>query len=368
MRNLSKNLRRNGFIKCFRFHWLFFFGCFLVVFIKNSTFASESKRPIKMSIIANHNAIVIMRSNGVIGNFIGGSKDKNINDNSNISEDEKEMFELFQEEKKKPKNKNTNLEEETEEVEKKPKTYKMNKSKVRKKATAFSYLKDSENFLGFYSISFPDKTSDEIARKALNLWLTRLRIRYSLTNYMWVTERQKNRNLHFHLLTNNKMPIKAVNREMAEILRHYETQKQLSFGNSSFDKYNGVDLSYSGKPRKNSKKKYIYTKQTTIQRQKFISRYITKYISKQDEIWEFLPNHWSRSISVLNHGVKLNLEEEKIAIDLILSPSFDGKIISNDFCMLYLFKDELPRILLKRLLAENERVYSLACNELTKVA
>ena len=104
MKNSSKNLRRNGFIKCFRFHWLLFFVCFLVVFIKNSTFASESKRPIKMSIIANHNAIVIMRSNGVIGNFIGGSKDKNINDNSNISQDEKDIMVMLKQFIQKTKN------------------------------------------------------------------------------------------------------------------------------------------------------------------------------------------------------------------------------------------------------------------------
>ena len=161
------------------------------------------------------------------------------------------------------------------------------------------------------------------------------------------------------------MPIREVNKEMAQVLKHYEEKKLLSFGNSSYDKYNGVDLSYSGKPRKNSNKKYMYTKQTTQQRQKFISRYITKYISKQDESWEFLPNHWSRSISALNHGVRLNQEEEKIAIDLILSPNFEGKIISNDFCMLYLFKDELPKVLIKRLLDENERVYKLACKNIS---
>lgn len=357
-----------GFIKCFRFHWLLFYLFFLVVSKEMYKFAEEFKKPVKMSIIANHNAIVIMRSNGVIGNFIGGSKDTNLNDNSNLSADELEILELYKEKKEKNKVKKAKEEEEEEKEPKEKKFYKMNKSKVRKKATAFSFLKDSENFLGFYSISFPINTSDKICRQSLNLWLTRLRIRYNLTNYMWVAERQKNNTLHFHLLTNNKMPIKEVNREMANVLKNYEEKKLLSFGNSSFDKYNGVDLSYCGKPSKNNKKKYIYTKQTTIQRQRFISRYITKYISKQDIKWEFLPNHWSRSISALNHGVKLNLEEEKIAIELIFNQNYVSKVITNDFCSIYLFKEEVPKFLIKRLLEENERVYKLVCNQLKCVA
>lgn len=364
MKNLSSNLRCNGFIKCIRFQRMLFFYFLLANLGESVIFAMNSKQPNKMSIIANHNAIVIMRSNGVIGNFIGGNKDFKQESEEILTQEEVELFEAYKKSRKKSKQKESKEEEEEEKEEKPKRKYKMNKSKVRKKALAFGYLKDSEKFLGFYSISFPLGSSDEICRKALNVWLTNLRQKYKLTNYMWVAERQKNGTLHFHLLTNNRMPIKEVNLEMAEILQNYEKKKLLSFGNSALDKYNGVDLSYAGKRRKNDKKNNNQKIQTQENRRRFITRYITKYIIKQNQEWDFLPNHWSRSISALNHGVKLTLEEERIATEYILSEKFKGKVFTNDYCLMYFPDEELPNILIKRLLEENERVYKLACERL----
>ena len=156
---------------------------------------------------------------------------------------------------------------------------------------------------------------------------------------------------------------------MAEILGHYEKKGLLSFGLSSMDRYNGVDLSYSGKNRKNNKKQIASKYQTAENRRKFISRYITKYVTKQNQVWEFLPNHWSRSISALHHGVVLNEDEQKKAMDWITSPNFRGKIIQNEYCLLYFPTEEMPSDLIKRLLLENERVYKIAVQkELKKVA
>jgi len=76
---------------------------------------------------------------------------------------------------------------------------------------ALMNLKCSRRFIAFYSVSFPEGTTDDQAFECWNLWLTRLRKTYNLLNYIWVTERQKNGTIHYHMLTNNYMPILQIN-------------------------------------------------------------------------------------------------------------------------------------------------------------
>ena len=102
-----------------------------------------------------------------------------------------------------------------EKPEKTKRTYKLNKSKVRKKCNALGRLEKSKKFLAFYSISFPNGLTDETGYKIYNTWLTRCRRDSGLKTYLWIAERQKNGTIHFHLLTNNFMPIKKVNGFMA---------------------------------------------------------------------------------------------------------------------------------------------------------
>jgi hypothetical protein len=80
-----------------------------------------------------------------------------------------------------------------------------------------SRLEKSRKFLAFYSIRFPVGLPDEKAYKIFNTWFTRCRRDSGLKTYLWVAERQKNGTIHFHLLTNDFLPIKAVNGYMATV-------------------------------------------------------------------------------------------------------------------------------------------------------
>lgn len=127
--------------------------------------------------------------------------------------------------------------------------YKLNKKKVREKCSAFFGLKQSRKFLAFYSISFPQSFPDFYAFKCLNTVLTRLRKKCGLKSYLWITERQKNGTIHFHMLTNNYMYIRKVNHYMAKAI---ETQIKKHNIDVVFDvrKYNGVDVRHVNNNRK----------------------------------------------------------------------------------------------------------------------
>jgi hypothetical protein len=161
------------------------------------------------------------------------------------------------------------------------KSYKLNKSKVRKKCFAFSRLDKSKKFLAFYSISFPKGLPDENAYKIFNTWLTRCRKNSSLKSYLWVAERQKNQTVHFHLLTNDFMRINQVNSFMGKCLTTEKKKGLEVLKDIDVEKYNGVDVKKIGKSKNG------------------LISYLTKYITKNDIEFYHLPWHCSRDVSRL---------------------------------------------------------------------
>ena len=171
----------------------------------------------------------------------------------------------------------------TEEVKKEEKgrCYKLNKSKVRKKCNAFSRLEKSKKFLAFYSISFPCGLSDKTAYKISNTWLTRCRKDCGLKSYIRIAERQKNGTIHFHLLTNDYMPIKKVNGFMASCLASEKSKNIEVLKEINIKKYNGVDVRKVDRDRKS------------------LIGYLTKYITKNEIEFNHYTWHCSRDISRL---------------------------------------------------------------------
>jgi hypothetical protein len=174
------------------------------------------------------------------------------------------------------------------------KSYKLNKSKVRKKCQAFSRLEKSKKFLAFYSISFPCGLSDEIVYKIFNTWLTRCRRDSGLKSYLWVAERQGNGTIHFHLLTNDYMTIKKVNGFMASCLASEKAKGNEVLKDINTEKYNGVDVKKVDKDRKS------------------LIGYLTKYITKNDIEFTHLPWHCSRDVSRMFTTINFNEQEKDI--------------------------------------------------------
>ena len=118
--------------------------------------------------------------------------------------------------------------------------YKLNAPKIRRKITAFFNLKATRDFCAFYSISFPQGISDDDAYRIFNIWQTRCRQTYSLSSFLWVAERQKNGTIHFHLLTNTRMPVKEVNGFARTALIPYS--HLYNWDVEKVSRYNGVDV------------------------------------------------------------------------------------------------------------------------------
>lgn len=185
--------------------------------------------------------------------------------------------------------------------------YKLNKSKIRKKISAFCRLDKTVQFVAFYSISFPVAAADDVLYRIFNKWLTNCRTRYNLKSYIWVAERQENNTLHFHLLTNDYMNIQSVNKSMATTINNEVNKGSLSWGKSSKEKYNGVDVDSPQRPKKRQnetrekfrKRKNWLKNMNKAKVMQWMAKYMSKYVTKNDIEFNRLAYHSSRDISQL---------------------------------------------------------------------
>lgn len=220
------------------------------------------------------------------------------------------------------------------------KTYKLNKSKVKKKCHALSRLERSKEFLAFYTISFPQNLTDLTGYKIFNTWLTRCRKKSGLKTYLWVAERQKNGTIHFHLLTNNFMKIKVVNGFMASALKTEKRKGNKVLKNIEIEIYNGVDVKRVEKSTKG------------------LVNYLAKYISKNDIKFYRLPWHCSRNVSRLFTSINLD-ESDKNEI-LALLPKDESKYTEHkeDFFTVKGFKFTPDDKIFENLDIVNEIIYN----------
>lgn len=172
----------------------------------------------------------------------------------------------------------------------------INKTKVKGKMLALFSLKCSKKFVAFYSVSFPLNSTDDQCFTCWNYWLTALRKRFNLTNYVWVTERQQNGTLHFHMLTNNYMPILSVNRAMSIIINNQVLSGLMDWGESSLDKFNGVDVDSIFNSKRHKKTGKLLNQSEL---RNWVVKYITKYVTKNSDKFQHLCWHCSRSVSIL---------------------------------------------------------------------
>jgi hypothetical protein len=191
--------------------------------------------------------------------------------------------------------------------------YKLNKTKVKRKCHAFSRLKKSKKFLAFYTLSFPKDLCDNVCYKVFNTWLTRCRRDSKLESYIWVAERQKNGTIHFHLLTNDFMDIKAVNNFMAKALATEKRKGTEALKNVEIEKYNGVDV----KRVKGSSKGFI--------------SYLAKYVSKNNIEFYRLPWHCSRDISKLFTSEYFEKEDSDRFFNHLPKEADKYKIFQSEF-------------------------------------
>jgi len=202
----------------------------------------------------------------------------------------------------------------------------------------------------FVTITFPEGTADENAFRFYNTWLTKLRKINYLHTYIWVSERQKNSTLHFHMLTTDYVKIVDWNRFMKEtLINEYNKDNQI-FNGYNPENYNGIDLA---KNRKTKKIVNFADKKSS----KSLSIYITKYITKNDTVFTRLVWHCSRNVSALFTSVYqyfTHLDIQKYIKENTL------KFFATDYSIIYILKRELPN----HFFIEYEEINNLIVNSI----
>ena len=233
-------------------------------------------------------------------------------------------------------------------------SYKLNKPVIRQKMRAFFNLQATREFCAFYSISFPAGISDDDAFRLFNIWQTRCRQTYNLKSFIWVSERQGNGTIHFHLLTNTKMPIKEVNGFMAkslEPLRHiYGWKKQTGSG------YNGIDVDNVWYPKRR-KAGQATQRRTRDDAARHVSQYVTKYVSKNNETFKHLAWHQSRDIAALFTDQCFDMDECTPLLSYFHATKDNWRKFDSEFVTVYLHPtvfDFTPWLQLNEV---NENVY-----------
>jgi hypothetical protein len=215
------------------------------------------------------------------------------------------------------------------------KSYKIDKAKVRAKIMAYTNTQRGKQRLYFWTVGFPQHTPDDVCYQAFNTWLTALRQRKMLHEYLWIAERQMGDRLkvkkdpthtiHFHIAIPHYMNVVRANAMMRGTLKGLAKKGLLpglicnaktkeSYYLPSIARYNGVDIA---KHRKTKKPINFAIKKGS----RALAQYLTKYVTKNDagqlnEVGELIAPgfthlawHNSRGFSALFTGVTCTLNE-----------------------------------------------------------
>lgn len=181
-------------------------------------------------------------------------------------------------------------------------TYKVNKREVRQRILAMLNTQRGKKEMYFWTVSFFEKTPDDLAYRIFNIWLTSLRQRGMLHDYIWVAERQENGTIHFHITIPHKMPVQRANAMMRGTLKTFAKRGELAESIYRCNRYNGVDIA------KNRKTKRVVN--FAIKKgSRALAAYLTKYVTKNDTEFTHLAWHNSRGYSSLFTGVTFTIPE-----------------------------------------------------------
>ena len=225
------------------------------------------------------------------------------------------------------------------------------------------------NKFQFVTLTFIDKVDDRKAVKLLNTFLTALRKRErkfykwikvkTVTNsrgvsrtiikpdyenhlqYIWVVERQKNGNAHFHIIFNKQFPVKWANAEWTKIqvdagLQHSkykaETKNIFYF---LYGKDGGAVQSFF-----NPYDTKAISKINSTQSPDAISAYLTGYVTKNEGKFSCATWYCSRGISALETSSTIDAETFEHCKDLTINKAYSKKrqaeytgfIAKNDYC------------------------------------
>lgn len=151
-----------------------------------------------------------------------------------------------------------------------------------KEAPNFKTGKTFKFKVNFVTLTLPspqeDITDKQIKKEVLDVFIKRLRRKMGLNNYVWRAERQKNGNLHFHMITDTYL--------------HYE--KLRNDWNACLNKFNFIDKFEQKHGHRNPNSTDIHA----VWKVKNLTQYFIKYMAKdhkegetiEGKIWDCSKN------------------------------------------------------------------------------
>ena len=222
--------------------------------------------------------------------------------------------------------------------------YRVNKVEVRQRLLGMIRTRKGRKELYFWTVSFPKGIADDLAYQAFNTWLTTLRQKKWLRDYIWIAERQQNGTVHFHIGIPHKMSVVAANRMMRTTLTTFAKRGLLPVSVYAIKRYNGVDIA---KNRKTGRVTNFAIKKGA----RSLAHYLTKYVTKNDTPFSHLAWHNSRGYSALFTGVTFTVAEFlKLDWKKYVLPR---SVVSNEFFKFFPWLNDPPDLLLDHLAALN---------------
>lgn len=183
-------------------------------------------------------------------------------------------------------------------------SYSINKKEVRQRILGYLNTMKGKKELYFWTVTFPEKTADNICYQLFNTWLTQLRKYKMLKDYIWIAERQpeKTKTIHFHIAVPHWMDVQRANSMMRISLRTMALRGDIVFTPMQCYRYNGVDIAKDKKTRR-------VINFALRKKARTLAHYLTKYVTKNDERFSHLAWHNSRGYSAIFTGVTFTVSE-----------------------------------------------------------
>ena len=172
------------------------------------------------------------------------------------------------------------------------------RSRNKSREKTFALYDASPADFTFLTLTMIGDCTDRLAQKCLNKFLTVLRSKHGLFNYVWIAERQMKTTgrIHFHFILDKRFAIRSINKLW--VLQQYNAgithpkysyeQITQAYENDSVHKLlNPVDV-------------------RTVRNRNALSGYLTMYITKNNESFTCAVWHCSRGISCLFTGALIN--------------------------------------------------------------
>lgn len=222
----------------------------------------------------------------------------------------------------------------------KERSYKVHKTEVRNRIFGMINTMRGKKELYFWTVTFPEKTTDATAYRLYNIWLTTLRQKKWLREYIWVAERQQNGTIHFHIAIPHRLSVTAANGVMRVTLATAAKRKEIPFNVYQCKRYNGVDIAKNRKTRR-------VTNFAIKKGSRSLAYYLTKYVTKNDESFNHLAWHNSRGFSSLFTGITFTTNEFLgYGFRQLVKP---GVIIDNEYFMFFAWVADPPYAVTKHL-------------------